>query len=81
VDIRAPLIAEVYEYESCDWTFAASLIVAFAGRRFVTNWSGLTFTRSSGTIYVPLNIVVFWLSIVVAIILCLVSWGWHRKIL
>jgi hypothetical protein len=60
---------------------AAGLIVAFVARRFVTNWSGLTLTRPNGTIYVPFNLFVFWVSIAVAIILCLVSWGWHRKIL
>jgi hypothetical protein len=60
---------------------AAGLIVAFLARRFVTTSSGLTFTRSSGTVYVPFNVVVFWLSIAVAIILCVVSWGWQRKIL
>jgi hypothetical protein len=60
---------------------AAGLFVGFVARRFVTNWSGLTFTRPSGTIYVPFNVVVFWLSIAVAIFLCLVSSGWLRKIL
>jgi hypothetical protein len=60
---------------------AAGLFIAFVARRFVTSWSGLTVTRSNGTIYVPFNVIVFWLSIAVAIILCLVFWGWQRKIL
>jgi hypothetical protein len=60
---------------------AAGLIVAFVAQRFVTSWSGLTFTPRNTTIYVSFDIVVFWLSIAIAIILCLVSWGWQRKIL
>jgi hypothetical protein len=60
---------------------AAGSIVAFVARRLVTTSSGPTFTRPDTTIYVPFNIVMFWLSIAVAIILCLVSWASGRKIL
>jgi len=49
---------------------AIGLIVAFAARQLLPGSSGLTWTSPSATRYVSLNIVVFWLSIAITILLC-----------
>jgi hypothetical protein len=54
---------------------ATGLLVAFAARRFVTSSSGLTYTLPSATRYVSFNVIAFWLSIGIAVLLCLIYWG------
>jgi hypothetical protein len=53
---------------------ATGLLAAVVARRFITNWIGLTYTTPNETRYVPLNVVVFWLLIFVAVVLCLLHW-------
>jgi hypothetical protein len=55
--------------------FAAGLLVAFVARRFVTSSSGLTYTLPSATRYVSFNVIAFWLSIGIAVILGLICSG------
>lgn len=57
----------------------AGLIGAFVMRRFVTYSSGLTYTTSNVTRYIPYNVVGFWLSIAVTAILCFIYWGMQMK--
>jgi hypothetical protein len=54
---------------------ASGLLVAFIARRFVTRFSGLTYTRQNKTGYVPLNIVAFWLSIASTIVIWMLYWS------
>ncbi len=44
-------------------------LVALAARRWVTGWSGLTYTHPNATRYIPFNVVRFWLVIVTTMML------------
>jgi len=47
---------------------AVGLLIAIAVRQFVTGWSGLTFTAQLQTMYVPYNILAFWLVIAATVL-------------
>ena len=53
---------------------AMGVLAAFAVRQFVTGWSGLTFTGQLQTMYVPFNIVAFWLVIAATVVVVVLRW-------
>jgi hypothetical protein len=53
---------------------AVGVLVAFVVRQFVTGWSGLTFTSQLQTVYVPFNIVAFWLVIAATLAVVVLRW-------
>jgi hypothetical protein len=54
------------------WIAAVGCVAAIAARQFMTSQSGLTYTGSQVTRYVPCNIVAFWLLLGVPALSCLV---------
>jgi hypothetical protein len=58
---------------------AIGLVVAFAARQLLPGSFGITWTSTSATRYVSLNIVVFWLSVAITILLCFAYWVRQMK--
>jgi hypothetical protein len=53
---------------------AVGLLAAFAVRQYVSGWSGLTLNTELRTMYVPFNIVAFWLVIAATVVVVVLRW-------